>query len=414
MKMMRLLLVLPLALGAPEPCEYDRMTPEQKLQFPRLAAMTARACDDAVALAEEMAAFGASRLSVQRELETPPAARREERAALAALVAPAAAAAAPPPIVVAHGMGDSCFNRGMKSITELAGDTVGVYAVCVPTGDTWLKDTLNGFLLDMDSSVDVFAAAVRADPQLSGGFSAFGLSQGNNLIRGYIAKYNDPPVRVFMSINGINAGVGAIPDCSPQGAVIGGVCEAIAEVCGALAYNSFVQGHLFQADYFRDPSRTDTDAYKTYSQLAAWGNEGSVVNATFNANFAKTDKFVLVKGTEDSVVWPREGEWFGAMDPADPWGTVLPMNQTAWYALEAPTPRPLSLSLGHGAELPPPPPSRSPSQVPRGQVRAAHGRRGRQDLLRVVRRRPPPVHDRRARGLARQVLLDLSGPRATA
>ena len=60
----------------------------------------------------------------------------------------------------------------------------------------------------------------------------------------------------------------------------------------------------------------------------------------------KTDKFVLVKGTEDSVVWPREGEWFGAMDPADPWGTVLPMNQTAWYALEAPTPRPsLSLSV---------------------------------------------------------------------
>ena len=76
--MMRLLFALPLALGALD-CEYDRMTPEQKVQFPRLAAMTDRACNDAVALAEEMAAFGASRLTVQRELETPPAARKEER-----------------------------------------------------------------------------------------------------------------------------------------------------------------------------------------------------------------------------------------------------------------------------------------------------------------------------------------------
>ena len=65
---------------------------------------------------------------------------------------------------------------------------VGVYSVCIPTGDTRIKDTINGFLLDMDSSVDVFAAAIKADPNLAGGFNAFGLSQGNNLIRGYIAK----------------------------------------------------------------------------------------------------------------------------------------------------------------------------------------------------------------------------------
>jgi len=37
-----------------------------------------------------------------------------------------------------------------------------------------------------------------------------------------------------------------------------------------------------------------------------------------------------VLGTQDSVVWPREGEWWGAMDPSDPFGTVLPMNETRW------------------------------------------------------------------------------------
>jgi len=123
------------------------------------------------------------------------------------------------PIVSAHGMGDSCFNRGMKSITAEAGAEMGVYSVCIPTGDTRISDTINGFFLDMDSSVEVFASKVRADPALAGGFNAFGLSQGNNLIRGYIAKYNDPPARSFLSINGINAGVGAFPNCNPQAEV---------------------------------------------------------------------------------------------------------------------------------------------------------------------------------------------------
>lgn len=73
----------------------------------------------------------------------------------------------------------------------------------------------------------------------------------NNLIRGYIIKYNDPPVITFMSINGINAGVGAFPDCSPQSKVIGDACTALTEVLSTLAYNALVQGILFQADYFR-------------------------------------------------------------------------------------------------------------------------------------------------------------------
>jgi hypothetical protein len=40
-----------------------------------------------------------------------------------------------------------------------------------------------------------------------------------------------------------------------------------------------------------------------------------------------------VLGTQDTVVWPREGEWWGAMDPNDPFGKVLPMNQTRWYTI---------------------------------------------------------------------------------
>merc|ERR1711907_611676 len=160
------------------------------------------------------------------------------------------------PLVVAHGMGDSCFNPGMKSVTQAAGNHLGVYSTCIPTGGNQITDTIDGFLLNMDKSVEAFKKRVDADPKLKNGFDAFGLSQGNNVIRGYITKYNTPPVRNFMSICGINAGVGAFPQCSPKFPVVGGICKALTEVLGFLAYNPISQGVLFQADYFRDPCKT--------------------------------------------------------------------------------------------------------------------------------------------------------------
>ena len=51
------------------------------------------------------------------------------------------------PVVVTSGMGDSCFNAGMQSIAELAGEHLGVYSACVPTGDNVITDTLNSFLM---------------------------------------------------------------------------------------------------------------------------------------------------------------------------------------------------------------------------------------------------------------------------
>ena len=92
------------------------------------------------------------------------------------------------PVVFAHGMGDSCFNDGMINIgnhtSSLLDDT---YVTCIPTGDTKTEDTKNGYFLNMDASVDIFAQKISQDPKLRDGFHAIGFSQGNNVIRGYIA-----------------------------------------------------------------------------------------------------------------------------------------------------------------------------------------------------------------------------------
>ena len=94
------------------------------------------------------------------------------------------------PLVFMHGMGDSCFNGGMSNIAVESGKYLDVYSKCIPTGINRIKDTLNGFIMDMDTSVDVMANAIKVDSNFSNGFNCVGLSQGNNLCRGYIQKYN--------------------------------------------------------------------------------------------------------------------------------------------------------------------------------------------------------------------------------
>jgi palmitoyl-protein thioesterase len=215
----------------------------------------------------------------------------------------------------------------MMQITADTGSHIGSYSTCIPTGDNVFSDTINGFLMTMDNSVDVFASKIRADAKLAGGFNAIGFSQGNSLIRGYIQKYNDPPVYNALHVHGTIAGVGACPQCNPSG---NGICQGIAELLGSLAYNGLVQAILFQANYFRDPTKSTSPAYQQYSELAQWNGEGSsAANSTYKANFALTKKFVMVKALQDSMVFPNEAEWWGSF--GSDFNTVLTMQETPWY-----------------------------------------------------------------------------------
>lgn len=248
------------------------------------------------------------------------------------------------PIVTAHGMGDSCFNDGMKSITAHIASLTQSYGTCIPTGDNLHDDTINGYFMSMDENIEIFAKKVKEDPNLKNGFHAIGMSQGNNVIRGYIALYNDPPVHTFISINGVNAGVSAVPYCIPSLEKIEAeapplhnkICDALMEVASRKAYSDFAQSKSFQANYWRDPRPVEKENYMKYSQLAKLGNERSRQeerNSQLNENFLKTQQFVFVLATEDTIVWPKEGEQFGCPNPnaKDPFTDILPMRECDWY-----------------------------------------------------------------------------------
>ncbi|CAB9517047.1 Palmitoyl-protein thioesterase 1 [Seminavis robusta] len=239
------------------------------------------------------------------------------------------------PVVVTHGIDDSCFNPGMISYTKFASSVLGgVYGRCVPTGDSKTSDTLNGYFKSMDWNVAEFASRVRADPKLANGFHAIGMSQGNCVLAGYIKQFNDPPVKKFISVNGVNAGIAAVPKCIPKkrlSTISQNMCELLMEMASKRAYTTFAQQHSFQSGYWRDPRPVERKAYQTYSTLARWNNDGFHVNETIKENWLKTEKFVWVLAEQETTVWPKEGEHWGAPDPKDPFNHMLLMNQTEWY-----------------------------------------------------------------------------------
>lgn len=235
------------------------------------------------------------------------------------------------PTVLAHGMGDSCFNSGMESITKAVGQHVGSYSVCIPTGNNSIMDTINGFIMNMDKSVEVFTEKIRANKFINKtGFNAIGFSQGNSLIRGYIQKYNDPPVNVFISVHGTVKGVSGFPQCNPSGPIEKKICEPLAELLGDLAYLEIVQKILFQADYFDDPTKRNSTQYMDNSQIADWNNEGSETHALYKTNFLKTNKYVMIKALKDTMVFPNENEWWGGFADGG-FETILSMKDTDEY-----------------------------------------------------------------------------------
>jgi len=243
------------------------------------------------------------------------------------------------PIVMMHGMGDFALNpMGMvpikKKIAELADSYVHSVEICSsPTklADCMTEDQSNGFFMTMDDQVDQFWRVVSNDTKLAGGFNAMGFSQGNTLIRGYIHKYNTPPVKKFVSMHGPMLGVAGIPKCNMNGG-LAAICKTVDELAQLGGYTSFVQDRLAQANYLRDPK--ELDKYRKDCHFLPYINNEiqGKQNATYTKNWVALEKLVLVMAENDTMVQPRESEHFGFYkDGSNDKADLITMEQGPWY-----------------------------------------------------------------------------------
>mmetsp|Transcript_89609 Transcript_89609/g.253828 ORF Transcript_89609/g.253828 Transcript_89609/m.253828 type:complete len:293 (+) Transcript_89609:2-880(+) len=239
-----------------------------------------------------------------------------------------------------HGMGDFANNPlGMvplrKRIASKANAYVHSVELCSKPEELSgcpIQDQSNGFLMTMDDQVDQFARVVRADPKLAGGFNAIGFSQGNLAIRGYIHRYNNPPVKSFVSMHGVMMGVAGLPQCPTNVTGLGLVCKTVDWIVGhAGAYTQFVQARLAQANYYRDP--TDLATYRKAGHFLPYINNEAPgkENATYSENFKSLSKLVLVMAQDDTMVHPKESEHFGFFKDGSRQELVA-MRDAPWYA----------------------------------------------------------------------------------
>lgn len=211
------------------------------------------------------------------------------------------------PVVQCHGMGDFATNPlGMEPLKNMISKALnGTLVVNVPLADNFVEDSLASFTMPLDEEVDMFAKFVQSDPRFANGFNAVGYSQGNLWLRGYVERYNSPPVKNWIAVNGPFQGVAGFPQCSYSSEI----CRLFDQFVGDLAYTDLAQNVLAQTNYFRDPLRIP--AYKKGCKYLPYMNNEVEADPTRSANLMKTDKLIAVLALNDTEVIPKESEHFG-------------------------------------------------------------------------------------------------------
>ncbi|CAG2054219.1 unnamed protein product, partial [Timema podura] len=184
----------------------------------------------------------------------------------------------------------------------------GINVTSLKIGYTIIQDIENGYFLNVNTQVERVCKQLAADPNLKGGYNAIGFSQGAQ--RAVAQRCPTPPIHNLISIGGQHQGVYGLPNCGyPKHKY----CDYIRKILTHAAYFSWVQKELVQAEYWHDPLKEDE--YRQASIFLADINNERVKNATYKENLLRLNSFVLVKFNNDTIVQPKETEWFGFYKP---------------------------------------------------------------------------------------------------
>jgi len=238
--------------------------------------------------------------------------------------------AEPLPVVLWHGMGDSCCNpismgAFMRMIQR---QRPGIHTHSIRIGDNIVTDTLAGFLANTNDKVAQACKAIAEDPKLANGYNAIGFSQGAQFLRAVAQRCPDPPMHNLISLGGQHQGVYGIPGCDYSDPELVSLCKVLRKAVTQGAYVSAIQNSVVQAQYWHDPM--NEARYRSSNIFLADINQENEVNEEYKANLQKLNAFVMVKFNNDSMVVPRESQWFGFYRPMST-RRINSLQQSALY-----------------------------------------------------------------------------------
>ncbi|XP_055911805.1 palmitoyl-protein thioesterase 1 [Eupeodes corollae] len=231
------------------------------------------------------------------------------------------------PVVMWHGMGDTCcFPFSLGSIKKLIQrQTNNTYVKSLEIGGSIITDYSSGFFIHPDKQIEDVCNQIRNDPSLQHGYNAIGFSQGGQFLRAVAQKCPTPPMNNLISFGGQHQGIFGLPKCP---SLSRDSCEYIRRALTTAAYEGWAQRDIVQATYWHDPE--NEEKYRNLSTFISPINNALHRNEDYIRNLQQLNKFIMVKFLNDTVVQPKESQWFGFYAPGQD-KEVLPLRKTSLY-----------------------------------------------------------------------------------
>ncbi|XP_067640056.1 palmitoyl-protein thioesterase 1 [Eurosta solidaginis] len=231
------------------------------------------------------------------------------------------------PVVLWHGMGDSCcFPFSMGAIKKLIQKELnGTYVRSLKIGGSIALDYESGYFVHPDLQVSYVCDQLAKDSQLADGYNAIGFSQGGQFLRAVAQRCSTPPMKTLISLGGQHQGVFGVPKCP---SLSNRACEHLRKLLHRAVYEEWMQRDLVQATYWHDPF--NEEQYRQSSTFLSIINNEVYINRTYIENLNKLKKFVMVMFLNDTIVQPKESEWFGFYVPGQD-KDIRPLEQGIAY-----------------------------------------------------------------------------------
>ncbi|KAJ2765589.1 hypothetical protein IWQ56_004037 [Coemansia nantahalensis] len=213
----------------------------------------------------------------------------------------------------------------MGTIARIIEDELpGVYVHSVRVGSTEVADRSAGFFGNINSQIDQVCAELADVPELRHGANLMGFSQGGLFLRALVQRCPTLRARTLVTFGSPHGGVAQIPKCASEGDFL---CSWMRRLASRGAYSWYVRDHVVQAQYFKDPERLDQ--YLQYNVfLPDINGETLERNREYRDRIAALDKVVLVRFSDDTIIYPASSPWFGFVDAN---GDNIPLQGTDMY-----------------------------------------------------------------------------------
>ena len=226
------------------------------------------------------------------------------------------------PIALFHGIIKDCKSSQMQGIKNRLEKYLNTKVYCIEIGN----GSVNSITMNLEQQSKIACDKIKQHPAFQNKFNIFGVSQGTIISRYIIEKCNfKGKIQNYVSLMGPQMGIGYIPKLT-----CGKLCEYINKVVSDYENKNpqKLMKILGPASYWK--YRYHYDRYlKNNVYLKDLNNEGDVKKIEYKNIILNLNKILLIKGSQDTVICPKESSWFEFYDINGK--NIVPLKDSEFY-----------------------------------------------------------------------------------